>query len=102
MFLCLHVDRGYVPKKRLCFGKYASLQFHLAREPDTGRMSLSASLWIVALYPQDIRNWLMARGGVARMTIQHFWELGAEELWDMGYRKCNPSTVLQWIGRAII
>ena len=89
---------GYVPKGRLCFGDFASLQFHLAREPDTGKMSLSASLWMLAQYPQDIRNWLMARGGVANMTIHNFWELRAEELWDMGYRKCKSSTVLQWVG----
>jgi hypothetical protein len=88
---------AYVPKERLCFGDYASLQFHLAWVRETGTPSLDWSLWMLAQYPQDIRNWLMARGGVANMTIQNFWELRAKELWDMGYHKCKSSTVL-WTG----
>ena len=66
---------AYVPKERLWFGDYASLQFHLAWVRETGQPSLDWSLWMLAQYPQDIRNWLMRRGGVASMTIQNFWEL---------------------------
>jgi hypothetical protein len=87
---------GYVPKERLCFGDYASLQFHAAREAD-GKMSEWATWRMFSDYPNDIRNWLKARGGVPKMTVANFWELRAEELWDMGYRKCKSSTTL-WIG----
>ena len=84
---------GYVPKERLCFGDYASLQFHAAREAD-GKMSEWATWSMFSNYPNDIRNWLKARGGVPKMTVANFWELRAEELWNMGYHKCKPSTTL--------
>jgi hypothetical protein len=89
---------GYVPKERICFGDHASLQFHAAREVD-GKVSEWATWRMFNDYPNDIRNWLKARGGVPKMTIANFWELRAEELWDMGYHKCKSSTVL-WIGPA--
>jgi len=41
-------------------------------------------------YPQDIRMWLRDRGGVEKMTVEKFWVLDATELWEMGYRKCDP------------
>jgi hypothetical protein len=41
-------------------------------------------------YPQDIRLWIRAKGGVEKMTIYAIWKLTAEELWAMGYRKCEP------------
>ena len=31
------------------------------------------------------------------MTVGYFWELEADELWAMGYRKCKSSTIL-WLG----
>jgi hypothetical protein len=79
---------AYVPKERLCFGVFASLQFHLVSDRETGKMSLDASLWIKQ-YPREIYDWIMERGGVASMTIQTFWELRAQNLWRMGYRKCE-------------
>jgi hypothetical protein len=80
---------AYVPKERLCFGAFASLQFHLASDRETGKMSLDASLWMLKQYPREIYDWIMERGGVASMTIQTFWELRAQNLWRMGYRKCE-------------
>jgi hypothetical protein len=71
---------AYVPKERLCLGDYASLQFHLVRFADTGKMDLASSLWMLNRYPGNIRDWLMARGGVASMSIQDLWTLEAEEL----------------------
>jgi hypothetical protein len=44
----------------------------------------------VGTYPRDIREWVLARGGMASMTIYDFLILEAEELWGMGYRKCRP------------
>jgi hypothetical protein len=78
-----------VPKERLCFGVFASLQFHLARDRETGKPSLDASLWMLKQYPREIYDWIMEMGGVASMTIQDFWELRAPTLWQMGYRKCK-------------
>ena len=46
--------------------------------------------WMVNQYPQDIRAWIIAKGGVEKMTIWQMWKLDAEELWQMGYRKCDP------------
>jgi hypothetical protein len=40
-------------------------------------------------YPADIRDWLEAKGGFNSMPVWHFWILPAEELWEMGYRKCS-------------
>jgi hypothetical protein len=78
-----------VPKERLCFGDYASLQFHLATDLE-GRAAIPASTWMLMSYPRDIRDWLIARGGVGRMTVYDFLVLEAPELWGMGYRKCAP------------
>jgi hypothetical protein len=89
---------AYIPKERLCFGDYASLQFHLARN-STSEINLITSQYMVNSYPQNIRDWLMARGGVAKMTTD-YWSLDAEELWDMGYRKCayEPAPLMAPVG----
>jgi hypothetical protein len=79
---------SYVPKERVCFGVFASLQFHLARDRETGKPSLDASLWMLKQYPREIYDWIQEMGGVASMTID-FWELRAPTLWQMGYRKCK-------------
>jgi hypothetical protein len=95
---------AYVPKERLCFGEYASLHFHSARNLFTRQESLETNRWMFARYPTDIQKWLTVRGGVEKLTLD-FWELPAEELWAMGYRQCKseppiPMTVLdprgQW------
>jgi hypothetical protein len=80
---------AYVPKERLCFGAFATLQFHLASDRETGKPSLDASLWMLKQYPREIYDWIMERGGVASMTIPTFWELRAPNLWRMGYRQCE-------------
>jgi hypothetical protein len=80
---------AYVPKERLCFGAFATLQFHLAWDRETGKPSLDASLWMLKQYPREIYDWIMERGGVASMTIPTFWELRAPNLWRWGYRQCK-------------
>src|SRR5262245_10588687 len=45
---------AYVPKERLCFGAFATLQFHLAWVRETGKPSLDASLWMLKQYPREI------------------------------------------------
>jgi hypothetical protein len=79
-----------VPKERLCFGDYASLQFHLATDRASGRIAINASMWMLMQYPRDIYDWPMARGGVPNMGVHDFWVLEAPELWAMGYRRCAP------------
>jgi hypothetical protein len=78
-----------VPKERLCFGDYASLQFHAASDL-SGRIAIPATMWMLRQYPRDIYDWLMARGGAPGMTVYDFWVLEAPELWAMGYRRCAP------------
>jgi hypothetical protein len=79
----------YVPKKRLCFGAFATLQFHLAWNRETGKPSLDSTQWMLKQYPPEIYDWIMERGGIANMTIPTFMELRAPSLWRMGYRQCQ-------------
>jgi hypothetical protein len=82
---------AYILNDRLCFSEQASLKFHLARDKQTGEASISTSQWMLSHYPQDIRLWLRARGGVEKMSIEQYWTLGAAELWAMGYRRCEEA-----------
>jgi hypothetical protein len=80
---------AYVPKERLCFRAFATLNFHLAWKAETGKPSLDATQWMLKQYPREIYDWIMERGGVANMTIPTFIELRAPSLWRMGYRQCE-------------
>jgi hypothetical protein len=81
----------HVSNDRLCFGEAASLKFHVARDPKSGEPDVAfTTRMMVNQYPQDIRKWIMAKGGVEKMNIQQMWTLDAPELWKMGYRKCGP------------
>jgi hypothetical protein len=80
----------YVPEHRICFGEGAALGFHAARSGQTGEAVLSTTQWMVGHYPQNILMWLKNRGGAEKMTVEDFWMLYADELWEMGYRKCAP------------
>ena len=91
----------HIPSSRLCFGENASLGFHLAQIKYDGHFGdhefhpdLKLSQWMVDHYPQDIHNWLMNRGCVEKMTVRDMWSLPAEELWTMGYRKCEPEKLV--------
>ena len=83
---------AYIPTHRLCFGEWATLEFHSAAQswehpklpaPMTTRRMFNS-------YPENIRAWLLDKGGVEKMTIEEMWILTAPELWAMGYRKCGP------------
>jgi hypothetical protein len=80
---------AYIPKERLCFGPRAELNFHQTRMKADGSVSLTSTQWMIDDYPADIRDWIMAKGGVERMPSEGRWTLPASELWTMGYRKCN-------------
>ena len=76
-------------KRRLCFGENATLQFHKARHYD-GTSSLESTRWMVNGYPQDIRTWIVAMGGIEAMPHRNgFWILTAPQLWQMGYKRCG-------------
>jgi hypothetical protein len=77
-----------VPADRICFGDAASLRFHMSSRFDVP--TAETAQWMLDQYPQDIRLWIMAKGGVEKMTIEQMWTLAAPELWAMGYRKCGP------------
>jgi hypothetical protein len=80
---------AHIPNDRLCFGESASLQFHASRNATSGEPSISTTQWMINSYPQDIRRWIIAKGGVEKMTIEQAWTLSAPELWAMGYRRCE-------------
>jgi hypothetical protein len=82
---------AYIPKERLCFSKTAMLAFHLARFSN-GEPSIEGSRWMFNAYPEDIRAWLRAKGGLEKMPLQGFWLMFPSELWQMGYRDCA------WLG----
>jgi hypothetical protein len=92
---------AHIPNDRLCFGESASLQFHASRDATSGEPSISTTQWMINSYPQDIRRWIIAKGGVEKMTVAQVWTLGAAELWAMGYRRCEaeappmPMTILR-------
>jgi hypothetical protein len=93
---------AYIPKDRLCFGPDASLDFHMARKSKTDASPApEGTQWMLERYPADIRNWIADQG---RYRMLHdwnvtqgsetpprygYWTLPAEELWKMGYRRCN-------------
>ena len=40
--------------------------------------------------PAGYPNWIAAKGGITKMPNgNNFWTLDANELWAMGYRKCE-------------
>jgi hypothetical protein len=81
----------HVQKDHLCFGEGASLQFHVSRHAETGEPDPDfTTRMMVNQYPQDIRKWILTKGGVAKMTIAQMWTLRAADLWSMGYPKCEP------------
>jgi hypothetical protein len=82
----------YVPKERLCFDEFASLNFHHAGGVEirlNNAEAVAATRWMFQRYPQSIRDWLNARGGVEKVPQIGWWTLDASDLWEMGYRKCE-------------
>jgi hypothetical protein len=65
---------------------------HLARYSSgselQGLPNYDASRKMYDLMPADIRAWLDAKGGLV-MPDGNFWTLKADELWKMGYRRCD-------------
>jgi len=88
---------AYVPKEQICFDRAASLNFHQTRLID-GRPSPEYTEWMFNRYPPDIRAWLNKRGGPEKLPTSasgEFWVLWANNLWDMGYRRCEPYSAIR-------
>lgn len=61
-----------VPRERICVTPNASFGFHAAWIPDgaggvAGASEASAAMW--RMYPQKIRNWIRAHGGLGEKMI---------------------------------
>ena len=81
---------AHIPKDRLCFADYSSLNFHQARHgaPDD-TPNPQATKWMFDAMPPEIENWIVARGGIEKMPVKTYWTLPARQLWTMGFRKCS-------------
>jgi hypothetical protein len=75
---------------KLCFGKEASLTFHMIKDKATGKPAVGTMKWMLDEVPEVIRTWIENKGGIEKMTIMDAWTMTAPELWAMGYRKCEP------------
>ena len=80
---------AYIPKNRLCFSEAAYLYFHSARVSHKGPPSPEANKLMFDAYPDDIRNWLIAKGGYENLPHEGYWVLRPHDLWKMGYRRCG-------------
>ena len=80
---------AFIPKERLCFAPGAFLAFHAARRVDNQQPSPHATLSMYASYPAEIRDWIDAHGGPAKMTVEVFWTMYDRDLWAIGYPKCK-------------
>jgi hypothetical protein len=79
----------FIPNERICFDRRGTLEFHMAYVRKTMEpLPDWTELWFNHL-PENIRMWLRNKGWVQKATIEKFWVLTAEDLWAMGYRKCE-------------
>jgi hypothetical protein len=79
---------GVVEREKICFSAKGYLNFHLASAvPNVPSVTVTKTV-MTDRYPADIQAWIEAKGGLAKMPYATFWTLRADELWEMGYRKC--------------
>jgi len=77
---------GVIPRDHLCVTPRARLGFHAAWRPDdAGRavVSRDGTQLLMAVYPQQVRNWIARRGGLS----PHMMYLTGRELTSM-YPPC--------------
>ena len=80
---------AHIPKDRLCFGDAGHLKFHQARVSQGGPIAPDSTQWMINQYPDDVRSWIVAHGGLQGMPSHGYWTLTASELWQMGYKRCS-------------
>jgi hypothetical protein len=72
---------GVVPRERICVTRRARLGFHAAWHPGENGgavQSRGGTQLLMAVYPQEVRNWIARHGGLsARMLILHGRELAS-------------------------
>jgi hypothetical protein len=78
---------GAIVKDRICFGKDGYLAFHHARDR-AEQVVVSSTQWMIDRMPSDIQGWITAKGGIEKLPVKGYWYLPANELWQMGYRRC--------------
>jgi hypothetical protein len=80
---------GVIPRDHICVTPRARLGFHAAWRPDeAGRpvMSRDGTDLLMAVYPQQVRNWIARRGGLS----PHMMYLAGHELSSM-YAACQAN-----------
>ena len=78
---------GVVPRERICVTRRARLGFHAAwHHGENGRPATNpgGTQLLMAVYPQNVKNWINRRGGLTRQMKY----LSGRELSSM-YRSCN-------------
>jgi len=82
----------FVPNERICFDKRGTLEFHMVYHISPDKKPVPSPDWTEVMwsrFPENIRMWLRGKGWVEKATIEDFWVLTSEDLWAMGYRKCE-------------
>ena len=63
---------GLIPRSRICVTERALLGFHAAWMPDRQGLSVKSALGTQTLwdiYPQNVKRWLMRKGGLQKKMI---------------------------------
>jgi hypothetical protein len=83
---------GVIPRERLCVTPRAQFGFHAAWHPGRNGpvTSQSATKLLMDVYPEDVKSWIKARGGLTRKLMV----LSGPELTAM-YPACPTTTVAQ-------
>jgi hypothetical protein len=91
---------AFVPNERICFDKRGTLEFHMASVRFSDKKPIPSPTWTERMWvqlPENIRMWLRDKGWVEKATIENLWVLTSEELWAMGYRKCQSDDPFEGI-----
>jgi hypothetical protein len=57
-----------------------------------GPPAIEDTQWMLDRYPEDIRKWLAAMGGIKKMPYEGYWTLYATLLGAMGHRRRGVAT----------
>jgi hypothetical protein len=82
---------AHVPKERLCFAPGAFLAFHAATwtPKPPHQIAPAATRDMYLSYPAEVQQWIDARGGYDKLTVESYWTMYDRELWAIGYPKCR-------------
>jgi hypothetical protein len=82
---------AYVAKEKLCFAPGAFLTFHAATwtPKPPYQIAPAATRDMYLSYPVEVRQWIDARGGYDKLTVESYWTMYDHDLWAIGYAKCR-------------